>query len=202
MKKRFLMNRLNYYLICLTVFMQSCYGQISPKMKIYNEDFKWTITIPENFEKLSNEQWSKMQNKGAAAIEKTYDGKIINQTTILFVFKSGQTNYFESNYQPYDITTDGEYLENCNAVNEMLYETFKSQMPNIKIDTTKTVEKIDHLEFQNFKMKVEYPNKMILTILMYNRLFENKEFTVNIMYLDDKKGEQMINAWKASTFNK
>ena len=75
-------------------------------------------------------------------------------------------------------------------------------MPGIKIDTTRTVEKIDNLEFQNFKMKVIYPNQMVLNVSMYSRLFKNKEFSVNIMYVDDKKGQQMLQAWKASTFGK
>jgi len=35
-------------------------------------------------------------------------------------------------------------------------------MPGIKIDTTRMVDKIDNLEFQTFKMKVEYPNKMVI----------------------------------------
>ena len=109
-----------------------------------------------------------MQNKGADAIEKTFEGEIINQSKTIFVFKSDQLNYFESNYQPFDVSIDGDYLESCKNVNEVLIETFKAQMPNAKIDTITTVEKIDNLEFQVFKMKIEYPNKMILNLLMYS----------------------------------
>ena len=196
------MNKLSYFIVVCTFILQSCQGQGNSSKKIYNPDFKWTITIPENFEKVSNDDWEKMQNKGAEAIENTYEGEIVNRATIVFVFKSGQINYFESNYQPFDIATDGDYLENNKGVNEMLYNTFITQMPGIKIDTTRTVEKIDNLEFQNFKMKVVYPNQMVLNVSMYSRLFKNKEFSVNIMYVDDKKGQQMLQAWKASTFGK
>lgn len=196
------MNKLSYFIIACTFFLQGCHGQSSSAKKIYNPDFKWTITIPENFEKVSNDDWEKMQNKGAEAIENTYEGEIVNRATIVFVFKSGQINYFESNYQPFDIATDGDYLENNKGVNEMLYNTFITQMPGIKIDTIRTVEKIDNLEFQNFKMKVIYPNQMVLNVSMYSRLFKNKEFSVNIMYVDDKKGQKMLQAWKASTFGK
>lgn len=194
------MTRLIYLIICLTISIESCNGQSSPKKRIYNKDFNWTITIPENFESVSSEQWAKMQNKGADAIEKTYDAKVINQSKTIFVFKSDQMNYFESNYQPFDTATDGDYLESCKNVNDMLYETFKAQMPDIKIDTTRTVERIDKLEFQTFKMKVEYPNKMVLNVLMFSRLFGKKEFSVNIMYIDRSKGEQMIRSWQESKF--
>ncbi len=196
------MNKLIYFIICFTITLQSCNGQTTPKKEIYNHDFNWTITIPENFQNVSAEEWAKLQNKGAEAIEKTYEEKVINQSKTIFVFKSDQFNYFESNYQPFDISIDGDYLESCKNVNDILYETFKAQMPNIKIDTTKAVEKIDNLEFQTFKMKIEYPNKMVLNVLMYSRLFDKKEFTVNIMYVDNKKGQLMLEAWKKSKFTK
>ena len=196
------MNKLIYFIICFTITLQSCNGQTTPKKEIYNQDFNWTITIPENFQNVSAEEWAKLQNKGAEAIEKTYEEEVINQSKTIFVFKSDQFNYFESNYQPFDISIDGDYLESCKNVNDILYETFKAQMPNIKIDTTKTVEKIDDLEFQTFKMKIEYPNKMVFNVFMYSRLFDKKEFTVNIMYVDNKKGQLMLEAWKKSKFTK
>ncbi len=87
-------------------------------------------------------------------------------------------------------------------VNNILYETFKAQMQDIKIDTSRAVEKIDNLEFQTFKMKIAYPNKMVLNLIMYSRLFDKKEFTVNIMYVDNKMGQLMMDAWKKSKFAK
>jgi len=186
----------------LTIIFQSCNGQTTPKKEIYNKDFNWTITIPENFQNVSAEEWEKMQNKGADAIEKTYDEEVINQSKTIFVFKNDQLNYFESNYQPFDTAIDGDYFESCKNVNNMLYETFITQLPDIKIDSVSTIEKIDNLEFQLFKMKVEYPNKMVLNVLMYSRLFDKKEFSVNIMYVDNNKGKQMLESWKKSKFTK
>ena len=196
------MYKLKYLLICLTIIFQSCNGQTTPKKEIYNKDFNWTITIPENFQNVSAEEWEKMQNKGADAIEKTYDEEVINQSKTIFVFKNDQLNYFESNYQPFDTAIDGDYFESCKNVNNMLYETFITQLPDIKIDSVSTIEKIDNLEFQLFKMKVEYPNKMVLNVLMYSRLFDKKEFSVNIMYVDNNKGKQMLESWKKSKFTK
>ena len=76
-----------------------------------------------------------------------------------------------------------------------LYNDAKEVIDNL-------IEKIDNLEFQVFKMKIEYPNKMVLNLLMYSRLFGKKEFTVNIMYVDNKKGQLMTEAWKNSKFLK
>ncbi|MFK7796997.1 MAG: hypothetical protein AB8E82_06055 [Aureispira sp.] len=187
--------------IILSILLTSCNGQIKtdPK-KLYNEDFKWTIVIPENFNIVSPDDWAKMQNKGADAIENTYGEEVINQAKTIFVFKNADFNYLESNYQPFDTEVDGDYLESCKNVNEILYETFKTQMPNAVIDSSRSVEKISGLDFQTFKMKIDFPNGMIMHSLMYSRLFDKNEFSVNIMYVDDKQGEKMLNAWTNSRF--
>jgi hypothetical protein len=197
-----MMTNKHFLIFGLIVFFQSCNGQKTAKQEIHNKDFNWTITIPENFENVSSADWKKMQNKGADAIEKTYDEEVINQSKTIFVFKSDQLNYFESNYQPFDPSVDGDHLESCKAVDQVLYETFKAQMPDVKIDTTRTVEKIDNLEFQTLTMKVEYPNKMVLNLLMFSRLFDKRELTVNIMYVDKLKGQEMLDSWRESNFTK
>ena len=70
------------------------------------------------------------------------------------------------------------------------------------IDSASTVELVDNLEFQKFKIKIELPNKMVLNLVMFSRLFNKKELSVNIMYVDNEKGTQMLNAWKNSKFRK
>ena len=194
------MRKICYLIICLTIIFQSCAGQASPKKEIYNKEFNWTITVPEIFDTVSAEQWAKMQDRGADAIEKTFDERIDNRANTIFIFRSDQLNYFESNYQPFDTKTDGDYLESCKSVNEMLYQTFVSQMKGIKIDTTTSTEKIDNLEFQALKMKVTYPNNMVLYVHMFSRLFGKREFSVNIMYVDKHKGELMLSSWRNSKF--
>lgn len=196
------MNKIFYLFISVIIVFQNCNGQTTAEREIYNKDFKWSIKIPENFENVSADEWTKLQNKGAEAIENTYDEKIVNQSKTIFVFKSDLLNYFESNYQPYDVLVDGDYKESCKIVNQVLYETFVSQIPGIKIDTISTVEKIDNLEFRKFKMKIVYPNKMVFNVIMYSRLFGKREFSVNIMYVDNRKGQLMLEAWKNSKFSR
>jgi len=49
-------------------------------------------------------------------------------------------------------------------------------------------------------MEVTYPNDMIMNLLMYSRLFDDQEFTVNIMYVDKQKGKKMLKSWQNSKF--
>lgn len=194
------MKILNYVLAFL--LLQNCYSQINPKKEVYIEDFKWSITVPENFETVSPEDWKIMQNKGEKAIEDTFGQDIINQSKTIFVFKSGQGNVLEANYQPFDKSVDGDYLESWNFVIDALYETFKTQLPKAKIVRKNSVEKIDNLEFNVHSMEIAMPNNLFMTTIMYSRLFGKREFTLNIMYINKEKGKIMLEAWRNSKFDK
>jgi hypothetical protein len=197
------MKQLTIITFGLFLILQGCNGQTQEKKKeIFNKDFNWTITIPENFETVTPEQWAKMQNRGAEAIEDTYGEKIENRAKIIFVFKSGQINYFESNYQPFDTIHDGNYDEKFAEVNKVIYGTFEAQMPDAKLDSMSSKEVISGLIFNKFNVTVHFPNKMVMDVLMYSRLFGNREFTVNITTTDKGKQKILLDAWKNSKFGK
>jgi len=189
------------FLVIILLLFQNCNGQ-KPETKFYNKDFKWSIQIPKDFTEVSEKEWAEKQQKGENAIEKTIGEEVINEAKTIFVFKTDDMNYFETNYQPYDINIDGDYLENNKNVNNTIYQTFKDNMPNAKIDTLSSTEKIDNLVFYKYETKINFPNNMILTSIMFSRLFDKKEFTVNIMFVDPKRGKEMINSWQNSKFEK
>ncbi|MBN8578619.1 MAG: hypothetical protein J0L66_16875 [Cytophagales bacterium] len=192
---------MRFLLFVIPTVLIACVQPAKPPQKFFNPEFKWRITIPEQFESVGPEEWDKLQNRGAAAIEDTYGMAVNNQTTTLFVFKSGNLNYFESNYQYYDEQVDGDFAESVKAVNEALYQTFIVQMPGVTIDTLNSMASIDGLTFYSNEMKIYYPNKLTMYFAMYNRLFDDKELTVNIMYTDVQKGEKLKQAWLNSKFD-
>ena len=195
------MRKILIFAFGLAITVQACNGQTqTTKKEVYNADFNWIINIPESFDTVSAEQWSKIQNKGADAIEKTYDQKVENNAKTIFVFKNDQFNYFESNYQPFDTSEDGDYLETFKSVNNILYGTFEAQMPDAKLDSVSGQETIDGLIFQTFKVTITFPNKMVMDFWMYSRLFGKKEFTVNIMTVDKRKQKLLLEAWTNSKF--
>ena len=172
----------------------------SPAKELVNDEFKWSITIPEGFDSVSPEEWTKMQNKGADAIEQTYDQEIINNAKTIFVFRSDPYNYFESRYQPFDPAVDGDYMETFRTVNGMLYGTFEAQMPDATLDSVSSMETIDGKEFHLFKTTITIPEKLSLELNMYSRLFGKKEFTVNIITADKNKQKELLEAWRHSKF--
>ena len=195
------MKRLISLFICLSAGFQFCAGQTTPKKEFYSKDFNWRIIIPENFIPLDSAEWVRLESKGAAVMDKANGVKVENHATTLFSFKTDLMNHFNCCYQPFNPAVDGNYLETKQAINDMLYKTI-IQLQGVKVDTAMSVEKISNLEFHTFKATVEYPNKTVLHMLMYYRLFDKTEFSMNIVYKDEGKGQQMLNAWKSSKFGK
>lgn len=197
------MKRYFYCLIIASFTFTSCKEQTKPeKRTVYDKNFKWTITIPAGFDIVSAEKLEKMQNRGIDAIEKTYDGKFENNAKTIFVFQNDQLNYFESNYQPFDTTKNGNHLESFREVNKMLYGTFEAQMKSAKFDSSSSTQTIDGLTFQTFKVAVTIPDKMVLNVQMFSRLFDDKEFTVNIITADKQKEKELLDCWLNSKFEK
>jgi hypothetical protein len=195
MKNRFLF-------IVTALFMFSCTDADKTKdVTVHNEQFNWTIAIPDGFERETVEEMKELQERGAQAIEETFDTEIENLAKSIFVFKKDETNYFDSNHQPFDTAIDGDYLTSCNGVNQVIYETFMAQMPDVPMDSNSTTQMIDGLEFQQFNIVIDFPGDVKLTTHMYSRLFGTEELTINIMYVEPKSGEEMMASWLNSSFH-
>ncbi|HEU4471693.1 MAG TPA: hypothetical protein VFR58_11450 [Flavisolibacter sp.] len=186
-------------LFVMSACFQSCRESPGAPIKdFYNKEFGWSVDIPEGFDSVPPAQWAKMQNKGANAIENTYDVDVENNARQIFVFNSDQFNYFEANWQPADSSGE-DYAELFRSVNDMVYHSFEVQMPQAKLDSAYGQEKIDGLEFQTFSIGMKIGD-MNMRLHMFSRLFGKKEFTVNIMTVDGEKEKRLLEAWRRSEF--
>jgi len=177
-------------------------AQIEAGKEFSYKQLNWKIIIPQGTTVVSAQESIRLEGKGAEAIEKTYGEKVENNATTIFVVKYDDLNYFEANQQPYDSISEPDYPTYFRGINEMLYETFKKQIPNGTIDTSSSEELIAGLTFQKFRISISLPNNIVIRLIMFSRPFADKEFTVNIMYVDEEKGIRMMNAWKKSSFGK
>jgi hypothetical protein len=196
MKKYF---NLSIIIFCLITDSE---GQALQRRTVYKKDFKWTVSIPAGFDTVSADQWTRMQNRGKEAIEKVYDEQIENNAKTIFVFQSDKFNYFESNYQPFDPEKDGDYIETFKNVNALLYGTFVSQMKGAILDSASSTQSISGLSFYTFKVVITFPGKLVMKWQMFSRLFDKKEFTVNILTVDDQKEKDLMDSWLSSKFEK
>jgi hypothetical protein len=75
-------------------------------------------------------------------------------------------------------------------------------MAGAKIERFNATEKIDGLEFHTFTVKVQLPNNMVMTMMMFNHLYGKKDLSVNIIYIDPTKGTEMLDSLRKSKFKK
>jgi hypothetical protein len=181
-----------FYSITTAVF-----GQTTRNIK----EFGWIIEIPAGFDTVSKADWLKMQNRGEDAIEDVYGEMEMTKPRVVFVFNNSPTNYFEANYMKFDPAVDGDFNKSCIEVGNVLYETFKVQIPTAKLDTSYTKMKVDHLTFETFKLDINFAPDKVLHVYMFSRLFGKKMLTVNIMFLDAEAGDQMLKAFFKSKFH-
>jgi hypothetical protein len=193
--------RYTFFTILALACLQGCINRPSaPARKLHDKEFNWSIELPKGFESLDSDQYAKLQQKGTQAVQKTMGQTIVNNSKVIFAFRSDRLHYFEANKQPFDTTTDGDYLTTNKQVDDVLYNTFKQQMPGMQIDTTISTETIDKLVFQRLNVRIKLDSKNSMNLFMYNRLFGKKELTISIMYVDSTKGAALLNAWRHSTF--
>jgi hypothetical protein len=192
-------------LLFITVLF-SCLNFVSTHAQspnvFYNKKFKWTITLPEGLDTVNAVEWKKMQSKGEELIEETLGQEMIVTVKTLLVMRYDRFNYFECNYQPYDSTEFDSYATSFNEVNEILYNTFKAQIPEAKMDSSTGSAMIDGLEFLQYKVVIRLGDQLELNWYMFSRLFGTDEFTVNIMTADRTKEKELIEAFFRSTFRK
>jgi hypothetical protein len=166
----------------------------------YSKKFNWNIVLPEGFQVMTEEESQKMKARGEKAIEDTYQQDIEDRTTPLFMARLDKLQYMEANYQPFNEKKDGPYAESCEAVYNLLLETFQAQIPDAVITTSRGVKRVSGLDFLEYRMVIELPNKINMYLYMYNRLIDNADFTFNVVYVDQQKGELMKKAFFESTF--
>jgi hypothetical protein len=159
---------------------------------IENDDFKWTITIPKNFKELSESEWDKVEDKGMETFESVYGEEVENRATTIFAYKNGKFQTFESNYQIHDLETDGDYFKSNREVNQIMYETFEQTIPNATLDSISSKQMIDGIEFDRFEININFPNGIEMTTVGYSRLFNDKDFTINIVYTKESVGKELI----------
>ena len=191
-------------IILLVDILSSCQGQNNhtPKTTHTFEDFGWTITIPEGFDPVGEDEWSKIEERGLEAIEDTYGEEITELAKNVFVYRNSTFNLFQANYQNYDEDIDGDFKETSAMVNQMVYETFYSQMPDASIDTSSSIKTISGREFKGFEVKVVMPNGIKMHINMYSTYFREigKQMTMNITSVEPEVHKVMLESFYSSKF--
>jgi len=174
--------------------------QKEKEITIDNDDFKWTINIPENFKEVSEKNWEKVKSDGIDAFKKVSDQNVKKNDieNTLFAYKNGTFHTLESNFKVFDTTKN--YSKSNKELNIVTYKSLKKAMSNTELDSLSSKQMISGMEFDTFEINFNYPNGEILTTKSFRKLFGNKRFTINILYKDEAIGKELINSIVNSKF--
>ncbi|MDR3697075.1 hypothetical protein [Mucilaginibacter sp.] len=196
--------------ILVIIFSPLCKGQVTlsqldtlPKNVFYNDEFKWKMIIPDGFIKQSAAAFAAQQKHGTEMVGKGLNTEIDDRAQQICSFKYGQYGYFEVNKHTFSKKMYGDFLASCYQIENEFYTSLKNQVAStFKIDTLHSTKTINGLAFQYFQMEVAGNNKVLVHMLVYIKLFDNKYFTVLMVYPDDASGDVMLTAWKNSKFDR
>lgn len=185
--------------LILALILQFAFGQEKlSATHFYSIAFKWKITIPAGFEAVSAEQQKQTSERGKKALEQVNGEEIEDNVKPVFFFRSGQLSTIEANYQETNITED--YSKVFKDANDIVYQSFRQQLPNARLDSSYSTELIDGKLFHVFNAGIELDNDMKISISLYGRLFGTKNLSVNIMTVSNDKRRLLLDAWRNSKF--
>ncbi|MEP6676612.1 MAG: hypothetical protein ABJA78_15730 [Ferruginibacter sp.] len=186
----------------LVLLFAGCKNSI--KTKQYNfPPVEWTIAVPEDFVPMNTSEIKAQNEKGLKVIEKAMDTAIeINPTRTLISLQKDKLNNFSATITSFDPKTDGSWIDVNEGLKAIIYQTFTTQMPGVVVDTSSSVETIDGLEFQVFRSKLTYPNKMVMNSFLYSKLYKGYDFGISMAYVDEKAGKELKAILASSVFKK
>lgn len=176
-------------------------GQIEDRT-YHTDKIGWTMKYPEGWVLLTREEADGYTEKGQEMLQESAGQEIEMDGLIdLLNLKRDQFHVFQSTIEPYNPEVDGDWSETNASLRQLLIDTFRSQ--GIRAEAT-DIEKetVGGLEFETYRFQLFSPDgQLFMEQVMYSRFIEGYDFGVNISYQNQEHGEQMIEAFRASTFD-
>jgi len=175
---------------------------LSKDTTYHYQPLEWEITIPKDYEFLTKDQEEKLTTRGLNAIEKSVGTDVdVQPFNHLINFRKDAKNVFLSSSQVVNNTDFPMYQEIHKDAVSTLIQTYEDN--NIPVDHTAGTETIDGKKFIKDKFNLlSKEGKVLMTQIMYTRLFDSMELTVTISWSDQKYGDEMVAIWRKSTFKK
>ncbi|MEO0895289.1 MAG: hypothetical protein AAFY71_02640 [Bacteroidota bacterium] len=167
----------------------------------HSEEIGWTIKIPKGWQVTSRDKLQELQDTGMEMMEESSGQKFdLSGFKQLISFQKDQFHIFQSTSETFNPEEDGDWAANNKAIKRLVYQTFASQ--GIRLDTSSQKEIIGGKEFEVYHVTIYGPDgQVILYQDMYGLFINGFDFGANLSYRDEDKKEEMMNAWKSSTFD-
>lgn len=161
--------------------------QAQEKRVLTFKELGWTITIPDGYTVLDSAKQAANNQKGEKILENSTGLEIdASATRTLVSINNGPLSYLNATITPYDETTDGDYGEVSQQVNDILYNTMQEQLKGAPVDSSTTEIVYGSLTFRKFTLTIKLNAEKTMVMVMLSRLYKGWDFGISYIYVDEK----------------
>ena len=196
-------------LVCVTTIL-SC-GPKDPNKEIdegnvvdqtyTSAELGWSIAIPTGWEVISKSEQQDDVERGLAMVKESV-GEQIDASGVkhLISFQKDDYNLFRSTSETMVLDYADEWNDVQKSMKQLIYQTFSDH--GIECDTSSGAEQIDGVDFNVFHTQIIRNDEVLLYQDIYTAYLNGQNFSVNLNYNDEKNKKAMMDAWKASKFER
>jgi hypothetical protein len=169
--------------------------------KVYkNDKIGWTISIPEGWLPVSDEQLGKYDEQAEALLAPPENhSKAQVKLEYMAAFQKDEYTLFSSMLEPYAEEFPGEYAASFKDIKNNLYTAYKVQKVNV--DTSSGMDTIAGVEFYVYNTAIYDKNFMyIMNQVMYSAMYKGYDVSFNLTYRHKEDFAYMVELLHNSTF--
>lgn len=172
--------------------------------RLYFKEVNWSIDIPNEFQLLDADLLTQIQDVGEQTISEVYENRVpIEDYSNLFAVKASGIEYMAAVAKPYKSQKQEDWLQSVAQQKNLLAYAFAQKMPDSRIDTLTTREKVGGKTFERIDISIHLPgNGGTIKTILYTALLNGYDFALTIVYnsKNESTGEQFLKAWRSSAF--
>ena len=179
-------------------------GNTQQNQRIYSfKQIGWTIELPAEFSVIDSVENADRMKRGVKAMEDANNIKAdITETITLIGATKDKYNYFNATIEPFNSKGDISWQSLNQQLKELLYNTFAGKIKNGILDTASSVEIIDGISFEKYRITVTMNDKVLFNSFLLSKLYKGYDLGISYLYLDERTKEQIELMLQNSKFSK
>jgi hypothetical protein len=169
----------------------------------FSDEVGWIMPVPEGWEVMSAERVEALDARGEASIEE-HTGVEVDRAGLINLLHLQRDDYnaFQSTAELFVEEYDGEWKDNNEALKGVLRETYQNAGLGVMISETR-IETVDGVVFETYTCTLSMPDgSELMKQTLYSSLIRGYDFGASISYNNENDRDEILAAWRNSTFAK
>lgn len=180
-------------------FLVQCatsHSQLSNQNYFFQE-VGWTITVPMDFALLDLNNYA--MNAGEEEVDEMEMDLASTQTMVVAI--KDRFNYFNVSIVPFDEEDVKGWTNSTQSFKEQVYKSMARNMGRERIDTSSSIEIIDGLAFDKFRISMTTGKGLQLEMFLLAKLYKGHDFAITYLSLNEGTKKDIEFMLRNSRFN-